>query len=974
MSGDDGGDRPAIGQGTLVAGRYRVDAPLGAGGMSSVFAGQDSVLERPVALKLLRRKRGADALATERLLREAKLTARILHAACVQVFDAGVDPQVGAFLVMERLHGQDLGRFLRARGPLPVSLALGLFEQVCAIVHAVHQAGVVHRDLKPGNVFVVDQRAGAVPRVKLLDFGIARSESIDAAEAQLTDPGDLLGTLVYMAPERWQGASAPDARGDVYALGALLHEMLSGHPPFRGDTKAALRLAILNDPPPSLTVARGDVPAWLDAAVAGAMAKRPEDRPRDVAALATALGLRVSMEAAPAAESAFAGTGRFRVQRCLSRGADTEVYAALDLEQNRLVALKRLARPRGEAALRLKREFRTVAEVRHPNLVRLEALWEERGELLMTMELVEGSPLLDHVAGSEPRLRSCLAQLVEGLEALHARRLAHRDVKLENVLVDGAGRVVLLDGGLALGWRERGARAGGTPAYVAPEALEGEVGPEGDLYAVGVILRAALSGEPPSADSGPLDLARPLGPPARGPADLRELCARLLAADPAKRPTARQVREALRAPAGEPARSAPGASESAPAPDAFVGRADALAVLEAALEALDAGTPRIVWIEGESGIGKSALLDEFRRRLTARRDVVVLSGRARHADAVPFPALDEAIDELAGYLAALPPSVAEVLLPKRAARIARLFPSLASVPALARPAGDREAAADAAETRRIAFDGLRELLARLGDSRRVVVLLDDVQWIDADSRALLAHLLGAARPPALLVVGAARATSDGDELRKLDAALGARVQRLALGPLDPAEARALLAARWRGPGTLRADAAARLADEGRGVPFFLELLAVAARDRLDADGLDQVLAQRIGALSERPRRALELVCVAARPLPVDIVRVAGGLDGPAELDALISERLLRWTRVERGAALEPYHDKTRDAVRAALPEGAASAHHRALAAALDRGPSRAPELLIEHLARAGEAARATEIALAAARAAFEQLA
>ena len=745
----DGGDRPVVEQGMLVAGRYRVDAPLGAGGMSSVFAGHDTVLERPVALKLLRRGRGSDERATQRLLREAKLTARILHAACVQVFDGGVDPQVGAFLVMERLKGQDLRRFLQARGPLPVPLALGLFEQICAIVHAVHEAGVVHRDLKPGNVFVVDPVPGAVPRVKLLDFGIAKSEAVDSEEAQLTDPGDLLGTLVYMAPERWQGASAPDVRGDVYALGALLHEMLTGLPPFRGDTKSALRLAILNDRPPSLTDARGDVPAWVVAAVASAMAKRPEDRLSDVAALAGALGLRPSMTPAPAPEPAFAGTARFRVQRCLSRGPDTEVYAALDVEQSRLVALKRLARPRGEAALRLKREFRTVAEVRHPNLVRLEALWEERGELLMTMELVDGSPLFDHVAGSEQRLRSCLAQLVEGLEALHARRLAHRDVKLENVLVDGAGRVVLLDGGLALGWRERGARAGGTPAYVAPEALEGEVGPEGDLYAVGVILRAALSGEPPSADSGPLDLARPLGPPTRGPADLRDHAR--ASSRPIRRSARRRQRCAKRCAHTTASRRCRRARlrEAAPGHDAL--RRPRRGAGGARCRARGRGrrhAPGHPWVEGESGIGKSALLAEFRRRLAARRDVVVLTGRARHADAVPFPALDEAIDELAGYLAGLPPSVAEVLLPRRAARVARLFPSLASVPALARAARDAEAPADAAETRRIAFDGLRDLLARLGESRRVVVLLDDVQWIDADSRALLAHLLGAARPPA----------------------------------------------------------------------------------------------------------------------------------------------------------------------------------------------------------------------------------
>ena len=387
MAGTEKGEpdvRAVARAGVMIAGRYRVDSPLGAGGMSSVFAGHDTMLDRPVALKLLRRAHATNRRGTERLLREAKVTARIVHAACVQVFDGGIDGELGAFLVMERLDGEDLGRLLHRRGPLSRTVALGLMDQICSIVHAVHEARVVHRDLKPGNVFVLRHAEGTVPSVKLLDFGIAHIDDED--QAHLTEPGDVLGTLLYMAPERWLDAGTPDVRTDVYALGVMLYEMLSGAPPFQSDTKAALRLAVLNDQPPRLDKVRPDVPVSLADAIARAMSKDRDERPADVSAFARAIGLTSSF-AAPGGETTqiFGGTARYRVERCISRGADTEIYAAFDVERSRPVAIKRLAAPRGEASLRLKREFRIAADVRHRNLVRLEELWEAQGELLLSM-------------------------------------------------------------------------------------------------------------------------------------------------------------------------------------------------------------------------------------------------------------------------------------------------------------------------------------------------------------------------------------------------------------------------------------------------------------------------------------------------------------------------------------------------------------------------------------------------------------
>jgi tetratricopeptide (TPR) repeat protein len=603
--------------------------------------------------------------------------------------------------------------------------------------------------------------------------------------------------------------------------------------------------------------------------------------------------------------------------------------------------------------------------------VRLEALWEERGELLMTTELVEGEGLVAHVGGVPERLRACLAQLARGLETLHAHGFAHGEVTLENLVVEPSGRLVLLGGGLATRWQDAGARVRGAGAYLSPEARQGHVGPETDLYAVGIILREALTRTRPRDAEDPLGTSVPLEPPPTAPTDLRALCVRLLADEPAARTPAADVAAALGAPAFP---TAPPATR-----ESLVGRADALEALEDALAAVADGEPHAIWVEGESGIGKSAVLEHFRRRLAGRAQTVVLAGRARRGDAVPFPALDEAIDDLGAYLERLPTSTAEVLVTRSAAHLARLFPSLSSVPAIARGARELDPSEGAAETRRRAFDGLRDLLARLAESRTVVMVLDDLQWIDADSRALLAHLLDGPQAPALLVVGAVRATEDSDELRKLAASLGPRVRRLALGPLTHDESCQLVRARWRGRTALDPAVAARLADEAHGVPFFLEMLAatpeIEGLPRLESGGgLEEVLAARIRMLSPLARRALEIVCLASRPLPVEIVLEASGHRDLREIDALLREPFLRSARSERGWLLEPHHDRLRDAVCRALGEADARDHHRALANALERQSSSEAELFIEHLAAGGDARRATEVALSAARAANDHLA
>lgn len=967
--------------GRRIAGRYEITGSIRSGGMGSVLAGHDTKLDRAVAIKILASARANHERAVQRFLREGRAMARVDHHACVQVFDTGTDASCGPYLVMERLEGEDLSAFLHARGPLAPTLALCIIEQIAAAVQAVHAAGIIHRDLKPGNAFVLRHSPGELPRIKLLDFGIA---TLSGDDEHLTHPGDVLGTLSYMAPERWLSENDVDARADVYSLGAILHELLSGAPPFRANTRAALELAVLHDPPESLHARRTDLPDWLISVVQRALSKTAAGRYPDVGTFARALGInppRGEASTPGSREPSFNGTARFRVVRELARTPGAEIYAAVDTERNTTVAMKRLKAPTGENAFRLKSEFRAAAEIHHPNLVRLEALVEEAGELLLIMELIEGRPLLEHLEGASHQLRECFAQLVTGLGALHARGLAHGDVKSENILVEPTGRVVVLDCALASRWGAR-ALVRGTVGYLAPEVLEGRVGPESDFYAAGILLHQALTGRPPpnALLPGQAQVSASDEYPAEAPSDLVQLCSRLRADVPSARPTAEEILRVLRQGGTEgPAAASPPARDTRRS-DVFIGRRDTLDVLDHALTQVGQGSPQVVFIEGASGIGKTALLEHFRHRLEHDGKSLVLTGRAREGESIPYPALDEAIDELGTHLLGLPVAVAESLLSSRCAPLAHLFPTLTRVPAIARAATEHGARGeDPARLRHQASEILRDLFKRLCERRAVVLLVDDLQWIDQDSATLLVHVLGGAAPPPLLLVAAVRSGDGGTsstDLRKLRARLAQVVRSLVLGPLSPADSRELVLARWPGDSPPDPVAAARLARQSGGVPFFVEMLAPGSGEEPHSASarLEDVLALRRQQLAPAARAALDMICLSSRPLFPSLIAGALEIEDARVLDPLFAGSLVRWTRVHNRSAIEPYHNKIREIIQGKLTPTARRNYHTSLARMLRADRNTDPEILVEHLAGSGEAAAASEVALAAARIANEHLA
>ncbi|WP_437907047.1 protein kinase [Sorangium sp. So ce327] len=266
----------------ILAGRFELERLAGTGGMGDVYRARDRQDDEPVALKLLR---NSDAQLVARFQREARLLAELRHPAIARLVAHGVSDQGQHYLAMEWLEGEDLASRL-ARGPLGVEEGLALVHRVAEALSLVHGRGVIHRDLKPANLFL---QGGQLDRVKLLDFGIARDA---AATGGLTEPGVPIGTPAYMAPEQIRGELDIDARADVYALGCILFECLTGQPPYWGEHAFAVFVKVLFEDAPRPSALRGEVPEAVDLLTARLMAKDREGRPEDAAAAASALAAR----------------------------------------------------------------------------------------------------------------------------------------------------------------------------------------------------------------------------------------------------------------------------------------------------------------------------------------------------------------------------------------------------------------------------------------------------------------------------------------------------------------------------------------------------------------------------------------------------------------------------------------------------------------------------------------------------------
>ncbi|HEY4158065.1 MAG TPA: serine/threonine-protein kinase [Polyangiaceae bacterium] len=276
--------------GDTLAGKYRVDRVLGLGGMGIVLAAFDLLLERRVAIKFLLSEGAQNPEVVARFAREARSAARIESEHVARVIDVGSLPGGAPYMVMEYLDGQDLARKVADHGALPIEDAVDYLLQACEAIAEAHALGIVHRDLKPANLFLT-RRADGMNFVKVLDFGISKASAAAGSQPDmsLTKTAAVMGSPLYMAPEQMRSTRQVDARADVWALGVILYELVSGRVPFEATSMPELCAIVLTEAPPSLSERCPGAPAGLVAAVDRCLQKDPALRFANVSELANAL-------------------------------------------------------------------------------------------------------------------------------------------------------------------------------------------------------------------------------------------------------------------------------------------------------------------------------------------------------------------------------------------------------------------------------------------------------------------------------------------------------------------------------------------------------------------------------------------------------------------------------------------------------------------------------------------------------------
>lgn len=269
-------------------GQYRLRNLIGAGGMGEVYLAEHQMMKRPCAIKIIRPSKAHDPRALARFEREVRATARLSHWNTVEIFDYGSTADGTFYYVMEYLPGLSLADLVERYGPLPPERVIYLLTQTCDALREAHAVGLVHRDIKPGNVFAA-HRGGVHDVAKLLDFGLAKAATEAPAAPQLTQDGSITGSPLYMSPEQALGDSEPDARSDIYSLGAVAYFLLVGRPPFNDQNPMRVMVAHAHDEVAPLSRIRPDIPSDLERVVLRALAKNPADRYQTAAAFGRAL-------------------------------------------------------------------------------------------------------------------------------------------------------------------------------------------------------------------------------------------------------------------------------------------------------------------------------------------------------------------------------------------------------------------------------------------------------------------------------------------------------------------------------------------------------------------------------------------------------------------------------------------------------------------------------------------------------------
>jgi len=505
--------------GMMLGERYEVLKRLGEGGMGAVYKARDHELDRLVALKVIRPELAGHPDILRRFKQELILARQVTHKNVVRIFDLGT-ADGRKFITMDFIDGRDLKSILNERGKLPASEAVPIVQQICRGLEAAHVEGVVHRDLKPQNIMVDD--AG---RVSLMDFGLARSMELSG----LTRTGVLMGTPDYMSPEQAR-AEKVDARSDLFSLGIIFFEILTGRLPFEADTLMGKLLQRVNQRASDVHAIDPEIPLDVSAVVGKCLEPDVNKRYQTVRQVLDDLG--------PGASTSSSGSGtpatgvnasaptpvpltelgpgsqfgpRYQIDSVIGEGGMGKVYKAHDNDLDRTVALK-LVRPEfakdASSLQRFKQELLLASRISHRNILRIHDLGDVDGVKFISMAFVQGMDLHDQIAkqGRLPveRAVNIAKQLAGALEAAHAEGVVHRDLKPRNVLIDVDDHIYVSDFGLAksLDTDKTGmTRVGevlGTPRYMSPEQAESKAADHrSDIYSLGIIFYEMVTGEVP---------------------------------------------------------------------------------------------------------------------------------------------------------------------------------------------------------------------------------------------------------------------------------------------------------------------------------------------------------------------------------------------------------------------------------------------------------------------------------------------
>ncbi len=697
------------------------------------------------------------------------------------------------------------------------------------------------------------------------------------------------------------------------------------------------------------------------------------------------------------------------------------VYAAIDHERETQVAIKTIRDFDANRLLRFKKEFRSIQGLDHPNLVRLGELIESEGSWFFTMELINGTNFYRYVrtarnahgttdrdignettrpaiggmaAYDEERLRRSLAQLAGALRALHHVGLVHRDIKPSNIMVTPNGRVVLLDFGIVTESNLRSSdNVVGTAAYMSPEqAASLPVGPASDWYSVGVMLYEVMTGVLP-VDGMPLELlmakqrasiTRPSEVAPGIPEDLDDLCMSLLEIRPEDRPDEDEILTRLGVNV-DSERTATG-SMSLPG-NYFVGRDEELGELTTAFAEQRGREAIAVFVHGESGIGKSALVRHFveRVRESYPSSTLILESRCYERESVPFKAFDGVIDALSRYLVDADEVDAAGLIPLHINALVKVFPVLRRAEVVAKSMRHEGRALEPSEMRERVFEALRDLCTRLSSARDVVIVIDDFQWADADSLALLRALLRPPDAPPMLLVATVRDETGRrapGELAKdnpFEVPIG-QVRHLRLHGLAQADATELASHLIRQVAPRLKGVAEQIIKESDGHPLFIDEMirhGALTGEALSTLQLDTALWARVLSLDEEARSLLELVATANAPIAKATAATAAQMrfdDCARWVSVLRGAKLVQTTGARHDDVISVFHDRVRQAVMKNMNTERRRHCHERIALAMETAGSGSHESLAAHWGGAGDVKKAYSYLRSAAVLAEESLA